>query len=177
MQPHIAHLRKISYPPNHRNRPCGVGKAKNGPPSVVFKLFLSLLFFARNSTPAHFRSEHGYRATKKRYDVGRYLRDVSARDRVVDVQSDACVVHRASSIARRRATTTLGSRARVRLDRAREFAWIARESSLGSRARGGVEVGRLVDSRGIYLLVRRRRRRRRTRLVVSDDVGVGAHGE
>jgi len=57
----------------------------------------------------------------KRRDKRR--RDVSARDRVVDVQSDACVVHRASSIARRRATTTLGSRARVRLDRARGGAW------------------------------------------------------
>ena len=74
IQTHIAHLRKISYPSNHRNRPCGVKKAKNGPPSTVFKLFLSLSFFALNKSRAHFCSEHGYRARERQHHYQKNVR-------------------------------------------------------------------------------------------------------
>ena len=67
MQTLFAHVRQKFYTSKQRNPSCDVGKAKNGPPSVVFKLFLSLLFFALNKSRAHFRSEHGYRARERHH--------------------------------------------------------------------------------------------------------------
>ena len=74
MQTLFAHLRQKFYTSKQRNPSRDVGKAKNGPLSTVFKLFLSLSFFALNNSRVHFCSEHGYRARERsHHHQKRYL--------------------------------------------------------------------------------------------------------